>query len=187
MTQLDVESAIDILLIFIVDDLESSGAPPSAARFNFDEGQEDRLNLIKQHANIEPIVQKVLNTCRSRGLIKQTTMGGGQYNSVMLTSEGQARAMSVKLAKPKPQQTETPPIVINTFNAHAPTQVGHGNIMNLETFHSTAISRIDASDASPQVKEEAKSLLSRTLKHPLLCSIIGGLVGAVVPGYAAKG
>lgn len=42
------------------------------------------------------------------------------------------------------------------------------------------LARIDASNAPPEEKEAAKSKLAGLLSHPLVTSIIGGIVGGAV-------
>ncbi len=42
------------------------------------------------------------------------------------------------------------------------------------------VNKIESSNASAQEKEEAKSLLSKLLAHPLVVSILGATAGAVI-------
>lgn len=44
---------------------------------------------------------------------------------------------------------------------------------------SELIEKIDASPATNQEKEEAKSKLGEFLAHPILTSVIGGIVGGI--------
>ncbi|WP_312538133.1 RIP homotypic interaction motif-containing protein [Achromobacter mucicolens] len=78
--------------------------------------------------------------------------------------------------------TALPPIASHapTVNIHNSTgiQVGNGNLMNFQTAINEMIKRIDDSDSSASEKAEAKSRLQAFLSHPLVGSIVGGIVGA---------
>ncbi|QCZ26169.1 hypothetical protein [Leclercia adecarboxylata] len=56
-------------------------------------------------------------------------------------------------------------------------QIGNHNRQEITTSIETLISLIDNSNAQPQEKEEAISLLRRFAEHPLVTSIAGGAIG----------
>lgn len=58
--------------------------------------------------------------------------------------------------------------------------VGDHNTQNI-THHITELAKaIDASQASPEHKEEAKGLLRKLVEHPLVTSIAGGVAGSLL-------
>lgn len=177
-----MESVIDKLLVFMADELESQGCLCGNLSFNFGEEKEDATALFAKHPDLVDRLIPALKVCASREYICNDNIG---YNFVMLSDEGYARALSVKLHKPQP--AEQPGIVIHELHASGPMQVGHGNTMRIEAFHAAAENRIDSSDASDKDKATAKSLLARALEHPLVCAAVGGLVGAAAPGLYGKG
>jgi len=183
MPELDIEAVVDKLMIFLLEDMEMHGATINISYFNLGPDKEDSKAFIALYPELEPQLIPALNVCISRGLLKHRTLGN-EYDSLAMTREGHARALSVKLAKPR--QPDQPGIVINNLHANAPVQVGHGNTMTIEAFHAAAAARIDAADATETEKVEAKGLLAKVLEHPLLCAVVGGLVGALVPTPSGK-
>jgi hypothetical protein len=68
-----------------------------------------------------------------------------------------------------------------TFNSPSNVQVGNHNVQNIQQVLSDLVSRIEATDATTEEKEEAKGLLRSFLEHPLVGAIVGGLAGSI-PG-----
>ncbi len=55
--------------------------------------------------------------------------------------------------------------------------VGNHNHQVIDNSVKELVKLINSSSASPEQKEEAKNLLGQFLKHPLVTSIAGGVVG----------
>lgn len=70
---------------------------------------------------------------------------------------------------------------IATLNIHGPAQVGNSNTQNIHTVFNQLVQQIEASSATDEEKQEAKSRLAKFLEHPLVGSIVGGLAGSL-PG-----
>lgn len=176
MPDLDIETVIDKLLVFMVDEMEAQGSTPSTTEYDFEPDGEDRKAFIANVPEIDPFLVAAMNVCISRGLLEHMALGSG-YGCLGLTRTGHARALSVKFKKP--DQPAQPTFHIGAITAHAPMQIGNGNTMSIDAFYTAAISRIDAADAPPDQKAEAKSLLGQMFEHPLLCSVLGGLAGGL--------
>lgn len=71
-----------------------------------------------------------------------------------------------------------------TINIHHSTgiQVGDHNAISIQNALNDLGGKIEASEASPQEKAEARGLLSSFLAHPLVGSVLGGVAGAIVGG-----
>ncbi len=71
-----------------------------------------------------------------------------------------------------------------TFQFNGPvsgSQFGDGNTMNIEVARDKIIQAIESlPEASPEQKEEAKSLWAKTLENPTLGAILGPIVGEAV-------
>lgn len=77
-----------------------------------------------------------------------------------------------------------PPIAMNidqrqtiNINGSSNFQVGNGNTQEIQAGVSVVINAIERSEAPPQQKEEAKTLLRKFLEHPLVASVAGGAIG----------
>lgn len=75
------------------------------------------------------------------------------------------------------QQKQPQNITINS--AHS-VQIGNYNTQNIINSIQALQNQIESSTVSPDEKEEAKSLLSKFLNHPLVISILGAAAGAVI-------
>lgn len=58
-------------------------------------------------------------------------------------------------------------------------QIGDNNNQNIVNSFETLVQKIESSSASREEKEEAKTLLSKCLSHPLVVSVLGGAAGAL--------
>lgn len=67
-----------------------------------------------------------------------------------------------------------------TINGAGSVQVGDYNTQNIVNLLDTLKTKIEAADADPKEKEEAKGLLRKLLEHPLVVSILGAAAGAVM-------
>ncbi|MCD5327859.1 RIP homotypic interaction motif-containing protein [Chromobacterium piscinae] len=80
----------------------------------------------------------------------------------------------------KTMHTKSPP-QINIHTAQA-VQIGDNNTQNIANAFEALIKNIDNSNASPAQKEEAKSLLKQFLGHPLVSTLVGAGVTALLGG-----
>jgi len=64
-------------------------------------------------------------------------------------------------------------------NAHS-VQIGDNNTQNIINSFQALMTQIDSSSALPEEKEEAKSLLAKLIKHPLVVSILGAVASSVL-------
>lgn len=181
MSDVNIESVIDNLLVFMVDEMERIGDTVNATFYNFEPNGTDRLAFISVHPTLQDSLDAALNVCLSRQLIARTCLGS-IYDNLRLSIAGQARGLSVKLKKP--EQVMQPTFSIGTITSHGPMQIGTGNTMSIDTFYADALARIESFDAPQEQKNEAKSILARTLEHPLLCAVLGGIVGGLTSSRA---
>ncbi|MCA6998749.1 hypothetical protein [Dickeya solani] len=67
-----------------------------------------------------------------------------------------------------------------TINGAQPVQIGDYNTQNIINSFQALKNQIESSTASHEEKEEAKSILSKLINHPLATSILGAAAGAVL-------
>lgn len=82
----------------------------------------------------------------------------------------------------KEQQIHKAPssVVNNVSISHSTgVQVGDHNVQNMQNAFIALEKAIDAQNASPESKTDAKTRLKALLQHPLVVAILGGAVGAV--------
>jgi len=177
------EQMIDKLLIHLNDEVEKTGDPIGCVRFDFQEAtdkwDEESIALLQTDAEG---LQQILNVCLSRGYLKRSYMTR-RCEGIELTEEGQGRAISVDAASrnPKPVAEMHGSINIGTMNANGATQIGHGNVQNIENVIQTWLALIDAADAPEEQKKEAKGLLAKFVEHPLVNTCLG-----IAGGFAAQ-
>lgn len=174
MDKKDREALMDALLIFANDEVENLGLTIKSVHFNFEETGEDAVKFMEPTGVSFENLASALNACISRGYLKSRVMTGQKYVCLMLTDEGQGRAISAELAKhsPAPQQNSGN-IQIGTLNAHGPAQIGNHNTQNIENVFTSIIEQIDKSDAPEAEKREIKGRLKSFLEHPLTGTLIG--------------
>ena len=68
---------------------------------------------------------------------------------------------------------------INISHAQS-VQIGDYNSQNIINSFDALAQKIDSTTATPEEKEEAKSLLYKCLSHPLVVSVLGAAAGALV-------
>lgn len=76
----------------------------------------------------------------------------------------------------------------NTFNTSSESGtsnviVGDGNVNSTKTTNipvADLLDKLNALDASPEEKEEAKGLVTRLTHNPLICAVVGGAVSGLV-------
>lgn len=175
------EQWMDKVLIFMNDQMESTGSTLGSIHFNFEEGAEDAEEFIQQHSILLGDLKAILNICFARKYIKHHSIGR-EFNQLGLTEEGQARAISVQNADSK-KVAQANTIHIGTLNTHAPTQIGNYNRQDIQHVFNALEQAIDAAMASEEEKQEAKSRLKKFLEHPLTNTILGsglGLAGSLL-------
>ncbi len=174
MDKKEREVLMDELLIFTNDEVENLGRTINTVHFNFEETDENAVKFIKTTGVSFENLASALNACISRGYLKSRVMTGQKYVCLMLTDEGQGRAISAEMAKhsPAPQQNSGN-IQIGTLNAHGATQIGNHNTQQIENVFTSIIEQIEKSDAPEDGKQEVKSRLKAFLEHPLTGTIIG--------------
>lgn len=168
-----IQSDIDLLLTYMNDDMESLGGTINAIYFSFVAGQTDRRAVDEKFKWSEDYLYRIINICNSRSLLKNTN----GFAHISLTEEGQSRAISVKHGKNRSYELGVG-MQIATLNVHGPAQVGNGNVQNIHNVFNQLLQKIDESGATDEDKEEAKNRLTKFLEHPLVGSIVGGLVGS---------
>ena len=67
---------------------------------------------------------------------------------------------------------------INISGAQS-VQIGDYNSQNIINSFEALSQKIESSSATPEEKEEAKSLLSKCLSHPLVVSVLGAAAGTI--------
>lgn len=170
-----IQSDIDLLLTFINDDMENLGETINTVHFSFIAGKPDRIAIDEKLNWPEDHLYKIINICNSRSLLKKQSNG---FAHILLTEEGQSRAISVKHGKNRSYELGAS-MQIATLNVHGPAQVGNGNVQNIHNVFNQLIKEIDQSGATDEEKTEAKSRLTKFLEHPLVGSIVGGLAGSL--------
>ncbi|PLX67087.1 MAG: hypothetical protein C0603_10520 [Denitrovibrio sp.] len=175
------ETLIDELLVFMNDEIESTGHTIGTVRFDFSEQGEDTIKFAGDAGLEYDELMLILNTCKSRKYIIQKIIGAGQYGQLELSEEGQGRAISVEAAKIAPPRKESSEFHIGELNASGSIQIGNNNTQNIENFFTTIVERIDQSDATDEEKKEAKNRLKSFLEHPLTNTALG-LTPSVIKG-----
>jgi len=74
-------------------------------------------------------------------------------------------------------QKSSPNITINSAQS---VQIGDHNTQNIVNAFQALQDQIESSDSTPEQKEEAKSLLSKLVSHPLVVSILGAAAGGFI-------
>lgn len=170
-----IQSDIDLLLTFMNDDMENLGETIKTVHFSFSVGQPDRIAIDEKLNWPEDHLYRIINICNSRSLLEKHS---SNFSHILLTEEGQSRAISVKHGKNRSYELGAS-MQIATLNVHGSAQVGNGNVQNIHNIFHQLTKEIDQSDATDEEKTEAKSRLTKFLEHPLVGSIVGGLAGSL--------
>lgn len=172
-----IQSDIDQLLTYINDDMENLGETINTVYFSFELGKPDRVAIDEKLNWSEDHLKKIINICNSRSLLRKQS---GGLAHILLTEEGQSRAISVKHGKNRSYELGAS-MQIATLNVHGPAQVGNGNVQNIHNVFHQIVKEINDSSATDEDKAEAKGRLAKFLEHPLVGSIVGGVAGSL-PG-----
>jgi hypothetical protein len=163
-----IEDAIDKLLVYMNDRIEETGKPITIATFNFTPECEDVVKII---GSVE-LLERVLKICMTRKFITKRFLSGPEFGNLMLSEEGQGRAISCTNSNPA-ESTSGSTISIGSLVNNGSAQFGDNNTQNIENTFTYLIEQIDKSSASPEQKNEAKNLIKRILEHPVTSAIIG--------------
>ena len=173
-----IQNDIDTILMFMNDDLESSGSVIKNAIFGFLPGKNDYEAFQNIYSWAPDRLEKILKICLTRSLVEKTHYDREALGAIALTEEGQSRAISVKHGKDRSYELGSG-MQIASLTVHGPAQVGNGNVQNFQNFFNQLTQQIEAADATEVEKQEARSLLAKFLEHPLVCSIAGGITGSL--------
>jgi hypothetical protein len=89
----------------------------------------------------------------------------------------------LKFRKGAPKEMAKPGNTIHIHGIHGgQVQIGDHNTQNIVNALRELQQRIDSSDGTPELRQEAKGLLTTLLAHPLVTSVLGGLAGGLVGG-----
>ena len=91
--------------------------------------------------------------------------------------EAHYQIKSKKIGTSKMQKPTAPTITINNAGS---VQVGDNNTQNIVNAFQALEDQIELSESTSEEKEEAKSLLLKLAKHPLVASILGGATGGLI-------
>ena len=171
-----LQNDIDTLLIFMNDILENSGMRIQGTYFSFKESQDDRVVFDSEHGWEEERLFRIINICHTRNLVNSVA---NSYARVLLTEEGQSRALSVKHGKKRSYELGGSSYTIGAIHVAGSAQVGDGNTLNIHNVFQEMITKIDNADATPEEKAEVKSRLSKFLEHPLTSAVLGGAAGSI--------
>lgn len=171
-----IQNDIDALLTYMNDDMERIGGTIKDTYWNFSQEQEDLNAIQRLYGWSEEYLSGILNRCHSRGLLKNMS---SRYARVLLTEEGQSRALSVKHGKNRSYELARSSYTIGAIHVAGSAQVGDGNTQNIYNVFQEVIDKIDRAEATQEEKAEAKSLLAKFLEHPLTYSVVGGVAGSL--------
>lgn len=86
----------------------------------------------------------------------------------------------IKFKKGGSSKSQQPSSNNITIHGAQSVQIGDHNTQNIVNSIQSLVQQIESADALPAEKEEAKSLLGKLLSHPLITSILGAGVGAIL-------
>lgn len=165
-----IQDDLDILLIFMNDQLEQSGHTIKTMSFDFSQNSHDGIALSEQNKwTFEELVD-IIKVAIARNLITHSTLGA-PISSLILTTEGQARAISSAYGKDRSYDLGSEPS-IHTINVHGSAQIGNGNIQSFGARLESIGQQIDQSNCSQHEKSVAKQLWQEVLNNPLLSSVL---------------
>ena len=184
----DTERKIDSLLIYMNDQCEEHGARVSCILFDFRKLGDDpevQYFLSANQFSIEDF-QKAIRVSNTRGFIEHATLGCGEFGSLRLTTKGQARAISAKNGKTRPQEPASS-VNIGAVHMHGDNnQIGNGNTINVQqNLYEEILNIIESSTACKKEKDEAKSLLVKFFENPSVAAVLGSVTGAFTKIFQA--
>jgi RIP homotypic interaction motif len=134
----------------------------------------DRIYINDVQADLEEgdvVLRTLPNGKDERNIITNATFWGAGL--------GHPARYEIEFKKGGTSEMQKPASNITILGAQS-VQIGDYNTQNIVNVLQALSARIASSDATPREKEEAKSLLSNFLSHPLVTSILGAAAGAVL-------
>lgn len=197
------ENFANKLLIYMKNELEKKGSTIKTCSFDFHltrvkkyfgdvqdeiipEG-EDLTNFKRTNKIADDEFAAVIRYCMTHELIKRFCCGHEEFDSLQLTDDGFARAVSVERAKYKPAITDnTASIHIGSINGDN-VQVGNYNTQNLYNTLNYLVDEIKKSDASAEEKKTALTKLKDFLTNPVVSGITSGYTVEIIKSLTGMG
>jgi len=109
-------------------------------------------------------------------------LNGGGYISI--TPKGVNEVEEVRQTTNSQINNVTHNNTINSSGESSVANIGDNNqsTINIATAIGELVQNIEAADASEDEKEEAKTLLNRAIKNPLIGNLLGGAISGLTSG-----
>lgn len=190
------ENFANELLIYMKNELEKKGSTVKTCSFDFHltriekyfgdvqdetipEG-EDLTNFKRINKITDDEFATVIRYCMTHEFIKRFCCGHEEFDSLQLTDEGFARAVSVERAKYKPAVTDNATSIhIGSINGDN-IQVGNYNTQSICNTFNYLIDEIKNSDASEEEKKTALTKLKDFLSNPIVSGITSGCAVEII-------
>lgn len=197
------ENFANELLIYMKNELEKKGSTIKTCSFDFHltrvekyfgdvqdeiipEG-EDLTNFKSTNKITDDEFATVIRYCMTHEFIKRFCCGHEEFDSLQLTDEGFARAVSVERAKYKPAITDNvTSIHIDSINGDN-VQVGNYNTQNICNTFSYLVDEIKKADASNEEKKTALTKLKDFLSNPIVSGITSGCAVEIIKSLTRMG
>lgn len=197
------ENFANELLIYMKKELEKKGSTIKTCSFDFHltriekyfgdvqdetipEG-EDLTNFKRINKITDDVFATVIRYCMTHEFIKRFCCGHEEFDSLQLTDEGFARAVSVERAKYKPAVTDNATSIhIGSINGDN-IQVGNYNTQSICNTFSYLIDEIKNSDASEEEKKTALTKLKDFLSNPIVSGVTSNCVTEIIKYLAGMG
>src|SRR5574344_1335584 len=185
------DELIDELLIFMKNEAENYGDNISGIHFDFhlefvqkyfgdhtDETIPEGNDLAEFKKVIKITDEEfkiVMNCCQTHKYVKKACIGRNNFDYLMLTDSGLARANSAEKAKYyKPEETiqdNSSQIVINGPVNATNFQAGNNNTQNITDAISYFVEEINKADATEDEKKTVLQKFDDFLRHPIVAGI----------------
>lgn len=197
------ENFANRLLIYMKNELEKKGSTIKTRSFDFHltrvekyfgdvqdetipEG-EDLTNFKSINKITDDEFTIVIRYCMTHEFIEQFCCDYEEFDSIQLTDEGFARAVSVERAKYKPAVADNrTSIHIGSINGDN-VQVGNYNTQNINNTFYHIIDEIKKSDASEEEKKTALTKLKDFLSNPIVSGITSGCAVEIIKSLTGMG
>lgn len=197
------ENFANELLVYMKNELEKQGSTIKTCPFDFHlarvekyfgdasdeiipEG-EDLTNFKSTSKITDDEFTTVIRYCMTHEFIKRFCCGHEEFDSLQLTDEGFARAVSVERAKYKPAIADnTTSIHIGSINGDN-VQVGNYNTQNICNTFNYLIDEIKKSDASDEGKKTALTKLKDFLNNPIVSGVTSNCVTEIIKSLTGMG
>ena len=197
------ENFANELLIYMKNELEKKGSTIKTCSFDFHltrvekyfgdvqdetipEG-EDLTNFKKNNKITDDEFTTVIRYCMTHEFIKRFCRGHEEFDSLQLTDEGFARAVSVERAKYKPAVGDSTNITFNGPVTTTNLQAGNNNTQNINNIFYYLIDEIKKSDASEEEKKNALTKLKEFISNPVVSGITSGCAVEIIKFLSRMG